>query len=67
MPTTKTSAPVVIDRKAKTVTITLELDGESISKTGKSIIIASTRGNVRTSELFDGKPITIGANVYRSI
>ena len=34
------------------------------SKSGKSTVVASTRGNVQTSCQHDGKNITIGVNAY---
>jgi hypothetical protein len=36
----------------------------SPSASGKTMVIGSTRGNVRTSATFEGKPITIGVNAY---
>ena len=37
---------------------------KSVSKSGKSIVIASSHGNVPTTATFDGKPVTIGLNAY---
>ncbi len=34
------------------------------SKSGKSLVIATTRGNVTTSATHNGKPITLGVNAY---
>lgn len=34
------------------------------SATGKSKVIATTRGNVQTAVLIEGKPVTIGVNAY---
>jgi hypothetical protein len=36
----------------------------TISASGKTLVVASTRGNVVTSEMVDGKPVTIGLNAY---
>ena len=34
------------------------------SASGKTLVVASTRGNVKTSLIIDGKPVTIGLNAY---
>jgi hypothetical protein len=34
------------------------------SASGKSLVVASTRGNMKTSVIVDGKPLTIGLNAY---
>lgn len=34
------------------------------SASGKTLVVASSRGNVQTSAMYDGKPITIGVNAY---
>lgn len=34
------------------------------SKSGKSLVIASTRGNMVTSSLVNNKPVWMGVNVY---
>lgn len=34
------------------------------SKSGKSTVVASTRGNVQTSCQYKGKNLTIGVNAY---
>lgn len=34
------------------------------SASGKTLVVASTRGNVKTSVLVDGKPVTLGLNAY---
>lgn len=34
------------------------------SASGKSLVIASTMGNVKTEVLVDGKPLVIGLNAY---
>jgi len=34
------------------------------SKSGKNLVVATTRGNVATSTTYDGKPITVGVNAY---
>ena len=34
------------------------------SASGKTLVVASTAGNVKTGVLIDGKPVTIGLNAY---
>jgi len=53
--------------KNNVLTIEIEMDKErKPSTSGKSIVVASTRGN-KTSELqVDGKPLVIALNAYVS-
>jgi hypothetical protein len=44
--------------------ITCDLEEPKPSASGKTLVVASTRGNVKTSLLIDGKPLTIGLNAY---
>lgn len=41
-----------------------DLEAGVPSKTGKSLVVASTRGYLRTEAKVDGKPITIGFNAF---
>jgi hypothetical protein len=34
------------------------------SVSGKTLVIASTRGNQRTEAVIDGQPVTVGVNAY---
>ena len=34
------------------------------SASGKTLVVASTRGNVQTDVMVNGKPVTIGLNAY---
>ena len=34
------------------------------SKSGKTIVVASTHGNHATTAVVDGKPVTVGVNAY---
>ena len=36
------------------------------SSTGKTLVVATTRGNVKTDLTINGKPVTIGLNAYIS-
>lgn len=54
-----------IDKKAKTLTIVIDLQTPAASASGKTMVIASTRGNVSLPDCtYDGKPLTIGLNAY---
>ena len=54
---------VTINEKSGTVTVVLPLT-PGPSKSGKSLVIASTRGNQTTTAVFNGKPVTLGVNAY---
>ena len=54
---------VTLNEKAGTLTVVLPLT-PGPSKSGKSLVIASTRGNQTTTATFDGKPVTLGGNAY---
>lgn len=55
---------VKIDEKAKTLTIVMDLDKPEASKSGKTMVIASTRGNAKSETQYKGVPITVGVNAY---
>lgn len=58
------NAEFKVDAKSKTLTITIDLKKEfGKSKSGKSLVIATTEGNVAV-EGTDG--VKVGLNVYRS-
>jgi hypothetical protein len=44
--------------------IEIDLEKPTRSASGKTLVVASTRGNVVTAAEVDGKPITIGLNAY---
>lgn len=54
----------VADMKARTLTIVMDLETPRPSATGKTLVVASTRGNVTTEARVDGKPATVGVNAY---
>lgn len=58
---------LTINEKAKTLTVTLPLS-VGLSKSGKSTVIASTRGNQTSNEVtYKGKPVTVGLNAYTAV
>ena len=44
--------------------ITLPLQTPQSSASGKTLVVASSRGNVKTTAQVNGKDITIGVNAY---
>jgi len=44
--------------------IEIDLEKPTPSSSGKTLVVASTRGNVVTAVEIDGKPVTIGLNAY---
>lgn len=52
--------------KDNELTIVMQCDDLTPSKSGKSLILASTRGNQTTSVQVDGKPLVVSVNAYVS-
>lgn len=46
--------------------ISIPMQEPTPSSTGKSLTVASTRGNMKTDVEVNGKPLTIGVNAYIS-
>lgn len=44
--------------------IELPIQTPTPSTSGKSLTVASTRGNLKTTAIVAGKPVTIGVNAY---
>lgn len=44
--------------------IEIDLDKPTPSSSGKTLVVASTRGNVETTAEVDGKPVILGVNAY---
>ena len=55
---------VKIDEKARTLTIEMDLDSPRPSASGKTLVVASSRGNQSTDAQVDGKTVTVGVNAY---
>ncbi len=53
-----------IDEKAKTLTLVVDLQKPTPSASGKTLVVATTHGNVATDVQIDGKPVTVGVNAY---
>jgi hypothetical protein len=44
--------------------ITIDLQPPTPSASGKTLVVASTHGNMATQCVIDGKPVIIGLNAY---
>jgi len=54
----------VIDEKAHTVTIIMDPETPTPSASGKTLVVASSRGNAATTATVNGKPVIVGVNAY---
>ena len=55
---------VELSADKKQLVITADLETPQPSASGKTLVVASTRGNMRTSVEVNGKPLTLGFNAY---
>jgi hypothetical protein len=44
--------------------IRISLQEPAPSASGKTLVVATTRGNIQTDATVNGKPVTIGVNAY---
>jgi hypothetical protein len=50
--------------EGKKLIITADLETPTPSASGKTMMVCSSRGNMTTSALVEGKPLVVGLNVY---
>jgi hypothetical protein len=50
--------------KGQRLVITIDLEEPRPSASGKTLVVASTRGNVTTTAQVNGQPVVIGLNAY---
>jgi hypothetical protein len=50
--------------KARKIVIEMDIESPTPSKSGLTLVVGSTRGNIQTSVMVDGKPVTLGLNAY---
>ena len=50
--------------KGKQLIITMDLETPHPSASGKTLVVASSRGNKVTTATVDGQPVIIGVNAY---
>jgi len=55
---------MTVEIKNGKLCIEIDLETPTLSASGKTLVVASTRGNSMTSVMVDGKPVTIGLNAY---
>jgi hypothetical protein len=53
-----------VEIKGNELIIRIPMQKPTPSASGKTLVVASTRGNVVTGAEVDGKPVTIGLNAY---
>ena len=53
-----------MDAQAKTLTLVLDLQEPTPSASGKTLVIATTHGNVPTDVQINDKPVIVGVNAY---
>ena len=54
---------IAFDKNSKTFTIKAKVQKED-SKSGKSDILVSSKGNKKTGIMYEGKEVIIGLNMY---
>lgn len=50
--------------KGKQLLITIDMQTPAPSASGKTLVVASTRGNRATTAQVNGQPVVIGVNAY---
>ena len=53
-----------VEQKENKLYIEIDLEKPTRSTSGKTLVVASTRGNVVTDVMVEGKQVTIGINAY---
>ena len=60
----RTDKTMKVEIKDNKLYIEIDLQTPTPSSSGKTLVVASTRGNTVTDAMIDGKPVTIGLNAY---
>jgi hypothetical protein len=50
--------------EGKKLIVTIDTQEPTPSATGKTLVVASSRGNVATTCMVNGKPVVVGLNAY---
>lgn len=53
-----------VEIKGNELVITVEMQKPTPSASGKTLVVASSRGNQVTTAMVDGKPVVVGLNAY---
>jgi len=48
----------------KVLVLRIDLEPPHPSASGKTIVVASSHGSVKTTAMIDGKPVVVGVNAY---
>ena len=56
-----------VEIKNNKLYIEIDLEKPTPSASGKTLVVASTRGNATSEAMVDGKPVIIGLNAYINI
>jgi hypothetical protein len=64
IPTSEALMAITAKIENNKLIITADLETPTPSASGKTLVVASTRGNKETDVLIDGKPVIIGLNAY---
>lgn len=57
---------VTVDEAAKKLTIEADLEVQPPTQSSRTIVVASTRGPLRTGLTVNGKPLTVRLNAFTS-
>jgi|GEM_PF-91771 len=60
----KDKMAMTVEIKGNKLCIEIDLEKPTPSSSGKTLVVASSRGNAVTTAMVDGKPVTIGLNAY---
>lgn len=55
---------VSLSKDKKKLIIEADIETPTPSSSGKTLVVCSTRGNMRTTVMIEGQPLTIGLNCY---
>ncbi len=55
---------VIVTIEKGYLVIKIKMQEPKASSSGKTMVVASTHGNIKTEAQVNGKPITIGLNAY---
>ena len=55
---------IVAEIKGDRLVVSLPMSAPAPSRTGRTLVVASSRGNRPTAATVDGKPVVVGLNAY---
>jgi hypothetical protein len=53
-----------VTQEGNTLVVRIPLESPAPSSSGKTLVVASTRGNVQTAIMIAGKAVKVGLNAY---